>query len=117
VFLLVVTVFAVYQAEQNRQLNDLRHEARTLLAKWPAESDLLDFSRDADLNGIVLGGLAFLDKHRDELGATRDDAHQLFDKLLNAPPQSADARHAQLEEAAGGMIGLIRSVADEPPPP
>ncbi len=124
--LVFFVIFSVVQWQRNRTLNDIRDEAGRLSDRWNVEN--LEETSDSELYGIVTGGLAFLDKHSDELGDTHRDAQALYRTLLRDTPEESapsdevdpysepeDPRHDRLVEAAGAMVGIIESVEDADP--
>jgi hypothetical protein len=67
--LVALTVLATYEATQNKRMRDARREAQALLSRWPA-ADRMGFASRGERVGMILAGMAFLEKHKRELPET-----------------------------------------------
>jgi hypothetical protein len=115
---------------QHRLITDMEHDAARLVAKWHPGGlgdDPYDLSSKGlpELEGIVLGGLAFLEQHKGRLGETFRQAREIYrSQVLQyrpdvpteslSPQLEADQEFRErLERAAGAMIGVVGSIAEE----
>lgn len=113
--LVLLTAISTCQFQQNRQLTAIRSEASSLVASWPRVDDL-GFVSKGERIGIILGGLAFLEKHKEQFAETYKTATELVENRLRGftPPEDWDRRLEEswlLEDVAGAIIQLVSSIA------
>jgi hypothetical protein len=125
----LVVVFAGTAAwfwNENRRMNDARADAAKLVEKWDRESyEGLESMGVDQLEGVILGALAFLESHKDQFPETFEQARERYRtqvtdfKPLIEPDEyfpriERDSQiEAQLTRVAGGMEGLIKSIATD----
>ena len=124
VYPLLTVIFAGttgYLAFQNRELSRIESEAKTLAASWPT-----DLRWDADdggkYRGIILRGLQFLEKYReqhpDSYGLVKHLAESsgVIEKVKSDEYRDELDEVSRLHEAAESIITLIRGLANLPVP-
>jgi len=116
ILLVVLTAVAVTAVRENLQMRATREEAATLVHSWPRTEQLASYSK-GDRIGIVLSGLAFLEKHRAEFPETYRTATQLVAIRLNnfQPPttqQQSYDEYALTEDVAGAFVRMIGTIAE-----
>jgi hypothetical protein len=122
----LVVIFAGMAAwfwNENRRMNDARADAAELVAKWDRAGIGLQSMGADDLEGIILGAVAFLESHKDQFPETFEQARERYRtqvtdfKPLIEPDEyfpriERDSQiQAQLVRVAGGMHGLVESIA------
>lgn len=107
VALVTMTALATYQFLALRNLASSRYEACVLLQSWPDTWEVKHL-RDGENTGIILGGLGFLERHRQEYPETYGAATALLQGALDRVPPDGES----LAEAAAAMLGLVGSVAE-----
>jgi hypothetical protein len=112
---LILTAVSVWEFRDNHIRNSIRAEAGDLVATWP-KVDELTFRTKGERIGIYLSGLAFLEKYKQEFPNTYAAAAEIKRNRLSdfRAPASSDANYAEydlMEDAAGAMIQLVKSIA------
>ena len=115
VILVILTVVATVLFLQIQEIRDVRSEARSLLDTWP-EVEELDFKTKGERIGVIMSGLAFLEKHKEAFPETYEMAKKLVIARLSEfkPPESFEESYNEsglLKDVAGGMIQLVASIA------
>jgi hypothetical protein len=119
-FLVVLVIFAIstgYLAFQNRQLSSVEAEAASLAKSWP---DIRQFNANdsAQYTAIVLRGMVFLEKHRNDFPMTFESAKAIFSTAkLHSESDDIFKQIKQSEydhDLAVKMISTIRGIAHLP---
>jgi hypothetical protein len=114
--LVILSVSSSVSFYRLNELNMIRTQAKALLIGWPKEASDFDFLNRGEIAGIILGGMAFLEKHKASFPETYKQVEQLGFTRLKAfedyswTRSSSDDRELY-KQASLAIIGLVKSIA------
>jgi hypothetical protein len=108
---ILLAVSTGWLAFQDWSLRDVENEARVLAATWPRDAGIASTDNRGQYVGILLGGVAFFEKHRDRFPESYARA---VDLTLGARATQSDADTRALYDASGAMIVLVNTIARNP---
>ena len=97
---------------ENTQLQLARNKAQQLVKSWP-KPERFDFTSCGEFRGIVLSGMAFLEKHKEVFPDTYKTAKFLFISELGVGASDNnnwyEERH-KLQESAEAIVLMMKSI-------